>query len=126
MDSDFCKNCDRMNSRLIENTCRGNRGMLPFRTVFVQILCDKKVLAMEPVGKPELVDEECATLCYPNTTYSNIIDFQFLSQQMKDDYDGSLNRAFRRIDGYCSTDIPLKCKYMMEQELSNMSDSSNE
>lgn len=122
MDSDFCRNCEKMSNRLIENTCRGSRGMLPFRTVFVQLLCGNKVFALEPVGQPELVDEDYAMLCHPGQTCSNIIDRKFLSKQMDDDYDNALERAFKKIDCYCVNDIPEECEYMMEQELSNMNE----
>lgn len=122
MDSEFCRNCPNFKMRLVENICRGSRKMLPFRAVFVQMMCGAKPMAMEPVGKPEFVDEDYAILCQPDRTCSNIIDRQFLSGQMLDDYDDAVARAFRRIDGYGQNEIPDRCEYLMEQEMSGMNE----
>lgn len=120
MDADFCKNCESLKLRLIENTSRGSKKMLPFRTVFVQLLCKGKPLAMEPVGKPEIVDEDYALLCLPNSTCSNIIDRKFLSMQMNDDYDEAVKRAFNHIEMLGQNEIPDECDFMIEQELNEL------
>lgn len=120
MDGDFCRNCDRFKMRLIENTSRGSRKMLPFRAMFIQLMCGNKPLSMEPVGKPEVVDEDYALLCQPNCVCSNIVDRTFLSEQMKEDYDDAVKRAFDRIGGYGQGEIPDRCEYRMEQELSTL------
>ena len=121
MDAEFCKNCPRLETRLLENTHRGSVGQkFPFRTVFIQVLCDNIVMATEPVGKPEFVSDDYAMLCEPNGTCSNIITKQFLSEQMADDYDGAVERAFSRIDGYGENERPQQCSYEFEQEMSEM------
>lgn len=122
MDSDFCRGCERLERRLVENTCRGSKHMLPFRCVFVQMACNGRILSMEPVGQPEFVDEEYAILCQPNSTCSNVIDSKFLSEQMLRDYDDACQRAFGRIDGYSTNELPEQCIYRMEQELSSLNE----
>lgn len=122
MDSDFCRNCHRMQIRLVENTNRGSRWQdVPFRVVFVQVVCDGgTILAMEQVGHAEFVTDEYAMLCEPGNTCSNYIEREFLSSQMLADLDDATERAFRRIDGFGIGEIPDKCEYRFEQEVCEM------
>ncbi len=122
MDAEFCKNCQKLQVLLIENTRRDSvKGSIPFRTVFVQLVCNGgTILAMEPVGKSEFVTNEYAMLCEPNGICSNIITKQFLSEQMAEDYDNAIERAFARIDGYSQNERPPQCSYEFEQEMSEM------
>lgn len=120
MDSYFCRNCEKFQCRILENTCRGGRKQPPFRAVFIQMLCGTKILATERVGYAERVDEDYALLCQPNATYTGIISKDFLSEQMLEDYDSAERRAFKRIDGYLECEMPSRCEYRFEQELSNL------
>ena len=123
MDSDFCRNCHRMQIKLVENTFRGSRWQdVPFRAVFVQVVCDGggTILAMEQVGNAEFVTDEYAMLCEPGSTYSNYIERDFLSSQMLADLDDATERAFRRIDGFGIGEIPERCEYRFEQEVCEM------
>ena len=106
---------------LIENTQRGSQHEKPFRTVFVQLKCNGMVMSTERIGNPEFVSNDYAMLCEPNGACSNIITMQFLSEQMVEDYDSAVSRAFSRIDGYAGTERPQHCIYEFEQELSEMS-----
>ena len=105
---------------LIEDTQRGSHCKKPFRTVFVQLKCNGVVLSTERIGDPEPVSDDYAMLCEPNGACSNIVTVQFLSEQMVEDYDSAVSRAFSRIDGYCGTERPRHCIYEFEQELSEM------
>lgn len=130
MDSEFCRHCQSLTTVLLEYTHRGSKIGFPYRTVYVQLLClaqpkssipyHQKILAMEQVGKSEVVSDDYALLCQPNDTYTGIISKDFLSDQMLDDYDDALKRAFSRIDGYGSVELPEGCEYTFEQELSDM------
>lgn len=121
MDADLCKSCQMLEMLLIENTQRGSHHKKPFRTVFVQLKCNGMVLSTERIGYPESVSDDYAMLCEPNGACSNIVTVQFLSEQMMEDYDSAVSRAFSRIDGYGETECPQHCIYDFEQKLSEMS-----
>lgn len=119
MDSYFCKNCDRLKCVLIENTYCG-KTKPPYRKLFLQLICDRKVLAMEPIGNSEPVDSDYALLCKPKYACSNIVTEEFLSKQMMDDYEDAKDRAFRRINSCELNKMPVNCEYLFEQEFSSM------
>jgi len=119
MDSDFCKNCDRLSLVLVENTYSG-RKTPPYRKMFLQVFCDRKILAMEQIGNSELVDNDYALLCKPKYACSNIVTEEFLSKQMMDDYENAKVRAFNKINSHEKSDLPCNCEYLFEQRISDM------